>query len=564
MTMPRAFLTPLPAIALALALGGPGRMALAREAVTNGRTAPRAEEASHRAVMDGSATLPVDDPAWLDLERLDAMGLLPDFIWSQRPLSRREIGRVLAQASLDPRAAGGAAAEIVARLRRRFSDGPAGGPAGLSEARIGAGYLRDEPQSFPRSNGVGEVAARKQPLTADRGGRDWAPDLNGWIETRHQATLGPNLAVAVAPRLWLGVGERTEVDGDLISQSTRGEARLRWQALYGRWRLGPAAILVGRDGLAWGPSPEGGLLLSANARPLDMALITHESPFRLPGFLRHAGANRWLGFVSRLGHDRVLPNSLLVGMRASFRPGTLVELGFGETLVFAGQGAPTSTVIDYLWEFFPAGRLGTDVDLADHRFSFDVRAHVWPGHITGYGELVIEDAREGNYEDVTGRRAGLFLPAVGPGGRMTARLEYTFLPALTYRHGRWTTGYSREGRILGDELGPDATAIRFTAAGCDDRERRWQFDLTWEERQADQWAQKPDPTGVGYDAIYRIEDLPGETRWRAGAQVDWPLGGRFAWRPEAAIERIVNAGYVEGTRRTGLLTALELRYRFDR
>lgn len=529
-----------------------------------GRTSPVPVAEPRRPAVEASATVPVDDPAYLDLERLDAMGLLRDFIWSQRPLSRREVGRVVARASLDPRASAGAAAGIVERLKRRFPWSPSGDPVGLDEARIGAGWLRDEPQPFPRDNGVGQVAARRQPLTADRGGRDWRPDFNAWIETRHQLTLGSNLAVSAAPRLWLGLGGRTEVDGDLISQSTQGEARLRWQALYGRWRLGPAALLAGRDGLAWGPTPEGGLLLSANARPLDMALITHESPFRLPGFLRHAGANRWLGFVSRLGDDRVLPNSLLVGMRASFRPGSLAELGFGETLVFGGRGAPTSTVIDYLWEFFPAGRLGTDVDLADHRFSFDVRAHVWPGHLTGYGELVIEDAREGNYEDVTGRRIGIFLPAVGPRGRMTARLEYVFLPALTYRHGRWTTGYSREERLLGDEIGPDGTAIRFSAAGSGDRDRRWQIDLSFEDRQADRWAQKPDPTGVGYDAIYRVEDHPGELRWRAGARLDWPLGGRIAWRPELAVERVVNVDYADGVDRTGFLAALELRYRFDR
>ena len=47
--------------------------------------------------VDASTTVPLDDAAYLDLERLDSLGLLDGFLFGQRPLSRREIGRVAAR-----------------------------------------------------------------------------------------------------------------------------------------------------------------------------------------------------------------------------------------------------------------------------------------------------------------------------------------------------------------------------------------------------------------------------------------------------------------------------------
>jgi hypothetical protein len=178
-----------------------------------------------------------------------------------------------------------------------------------------------------------------------------------------------------------------------------------------------------------------------------------------------------------------------------------------------GDDAPTDSFWQYLWEFFPAGRVGTDSDLADHRFGIDGRWHLWPGHLSAYGEIMVEDARTGHYEDVTGRRIGIYLPAVGPDGLWEARAEYLRLPAIVYRHGRWTTGYALNGHLIGNDIGPDSRGARFRLEKTGNEGQRTLLEFAWENRDRDIWAQTVNEDG-DYEDVYRAVDRPSETRWR--------------------------------------------------
>ncbi|TPW09445.1 MAG: hypothetical protein FD129_2205, partial [bacterium] len=341
------------------------------------------------------------------------------------------------------------------------------------------------------------------------------------------------------------------------------ETGFAFRALYGRLQLGPTVIQLGRDGLAWGPFPDDGLIMSTNARPLDMACLTSESAFRLPWIFRHLGPSRWFVGMAYLGEDRVLPKSALAMLRASFRLNRLTEIGFSESLVMLGEGAPTDSFWQYLWEFFPAGRIGTDTDLADHRFGIDLKLHAWPGHATLLGEIMVDDARTGHYDDVTARRFGVHFPAVGPDGRWQVRAEYLRIPAVLYRHGRWTTGYALDHRLLGNELGPDARSARLQMGKTGSYGRGSLFELTWEARDNDAWDQEESADDPGhYEDIFRVVDRPTETRWRGRLALDYPLTPEMSWQPSITIERVLNSNYVEGVDRTGLLAELSFRYAF--
>lgn len=526
--------------------------------VTGAAVSPLPDPIRPPVPRNASATVPIDDPVYRDLERLDALGLLPDEILGHRPMSEGEIARLLRRASQLPGAVRRPARELLIRARRRFPDLKERAAQGFEEVQFGMAWRRDQPEPFPENNHVGQIDARKEPLTAGRSGRPYTADGGTfWLQSRHTFPTRPNLIFTAAPEYRYGVFEE--------SDRLVGRGDFQFQALNGRLRLGPAVLQVGRDQLAFGPVVDGGLMLSGNARPLDLLLLTSESPFRLPWIFRHMGRSRLLAAWTPLGDDRRLPGSALLVLRASFRPHRLVEAGFSNTLVMLGDGAPKGTVLDYMWEVVPINRTGVDRDYSDHRYGFDLRLHAWPGRVTLFNELLIEDARDGYYEDVIGRRFGVHLPAIGSGGEWEMTAEYLHLPAILYRHGRWTTGFALDGRILGNELGPDSEGARLRLDRTDRGGRRLALELAWDARDADLWDQVPAPTPGSYDDIFRVVDNPTEERWRASLSLDRGISRAVTWKPRLAVERVTNPDYDDTAKpRTNVFLELVMRYAFDR
>jgi len=492
-------------------------------------------------------------------------------VLGQRPLSRGEISRLLRGASMNPLAARSPAREMLIRLRREFpaQEGlKSGEPQGVDDVRFGGAFLEDERSTFPDENGVGRLDAIKQPLTEGRNGRTYRPDGGTfWMRSRHTVPASEKLVFGVAPEFLIRFGgseDGAATSADSVGIDQEGfETEFAFRSLYGRIQFGPAVVQLGRDALAFGPTPDGGLLMSTNARPLDMASLTSESSFRLPWIFRHLGPSRWFVGMAYLGQDRVLPKSGLAVLRASFRPHRLAEIGFSESLMMLGKGAPTDGFWQYAWEFFPAGRVGTDTDLADHRFGIDVRLHAWPGHATLLGEVLVDDARTGHYDDVTARRFGIYLPAIGPKGRWQLNAEYLHLPAVIYRHGRWTTGYALDGRLLGNELGPDARGARLRLNRTGERGQETIIEMAWDARDHDQWEQEVSPDDPrNFEDIFRVVDRPTETRWRGRIGLDWILSPEISWQPSVTVERVLNSNYEEGVDRTGVLAELSFRYAF--
>ena len=58
---------------------------------------------------------------------------------------------------------------------------------------------------------------------------------------------------------------------------------------YAGVNLGNWEIVVGRQSLSWGPGPDGSMLWSDNAPPVDMVRLVNPEPLHLPRFLRFLG-----------------------------------------------------------------------------------------------------------------------------------------------------------------------------------------------------------------------------------------------------------------------------------
>lgn len=560
----------LPAVLLAVvgpgrapgAPASPGVPAVPDAAASGGPSVPGLPAASAPPAWS-SPTVPLDETVYTDLDRLEALGLLPGEILGFKPLARAEIARIVGAASRRAAASRSPARELLIRLRREYPEQAAGEDQGINAIRFGAAWTNSKPEPLLRDNKLGTIEGVVDPLTAYRQGERFARGGTGWLQTHHAHNLGQALAFG------LGIDARVLIDrsdpSGCFPARTTTKGHNGFRAFYGRLRLGPVVVQAGRDAVAWGPLPRGGFLASTNARPLDMVFISHESPYRLPWVFRHAGAHRAGLFVADLGGERTFPHTLLVGLRASFRPLARAEMGFTETLLMGGEGAPRPTLVEVLRQAFPMGKMGPGSDYSDHRFGFDYRLQLWPGRLLLYGELFVDDGRRGQYGSLTAHRTGLFFPALGRRGAFDARLEFARLPALCYRHGQWATGYTLDGRLLGDELGPDSRGLRGEFQWTGDAGDRLELEISWEGRDADTWGQvpRPPPADPGdYGAIYRITDLPTEWRLRADLALDRPVSSTVTLRPRIAAERIRNVRQAGGSLATRLMAELGVRVRF--
>lgn len=507
--------------------------------------------------------LPVDDPVYEELDRLDLLGLLPREILGHRPISLDEIAQLLetAERSADTPGTPVAAHEILTRLRRRF---PAASDAPSRRSYAGAGVLASRsdqpPRGIPSSNGLGGIEAATRPFHAAVGGGPWSAD---GLTTRLTAGGGRSLGARFAAT---ARGELRVLDGPDDSPSVaenNSDVRARLAGAQLRFRQANIVFEVGRQEAAWGPRPRGGFLLSRNTRPLDLISVACERPWRFPGFLRYVGTVRQSLLFADLGGARDLAHARLFAVRQTFRVTRHLELGFTETLIFGGDGAPSLSFGDFLYEVIPIGGRNGRRDLSDHRYGMDGRITVWPGRLVAFGDVFIDDSRAPLYDyfhTLLAKRVGLAAPALGPGGRWDARVEYAHVPAIGYRHGRWFSGYTVDGRILGDELGPDARGLVVGIGATLPAGQRIEAEFGYEQRDSDIWAQDPteDPDRAG--RIYRAEDRPGELRRRLLLSGRVPLRSGLELRGRAGIERLTGA--LDGSAdRTSTLLEMGLDFR---
>lgn len=386
-------------------------------------------------VPASSATVPLDSWVYPALDKLSALGVLETPLQGIRPLSRREIARQLGGgASQNDLPA--AADLLLATLRTEFrpeldrttADDRHFTPIDTLEAgyRLAAGLLP----------GPGD----RPSFLANRDGT--------FQHHRH--------------RLWLsfaGDGARGRFSGEWRPLFFTDEAATlqsgRVALSAGSWELS-----LGRQSLWWGQGRHGTLLLSNNARPLDMVRLTTPSPVSLPGLFRVVGPVRFDLFISRLEKARVVPEPYLAGMRLTVMPTDYLELGAARTIIFGGRGQPHVGVNDFLEILAGENNAPGEADTSNQLAMLDARLTL-PGPLKAqlYGEYGGED-EAGMFPIKTAWLAGLHLPAIAAGGRLSLRVEYADLSLQTartrwYSHSLYRSGYTHRGSVLGHQIGGD-------------------------------------------------------------------------------------------------------------
>jgi len=201
--------------------------------------------------------------------------------------------------------------------------------------------------------------------------------------------------------------------------------------------------------------------------------VTSDEPFALPWVLRRLGLVNATVLIADLGPSVVRSHSKLLAYKVSITPSRNAEIGATFMNHFGGEGGRASSFGDRLIDFLPFidvfrshnyydSTKALDVD-SDKLLGVDGRLRL--GGLRGVvlsGELLIDDFdvhripqlfTGGGSQTVSAILPRFFSPL------LSLELTAKHMGVLTYTHTVLQGGITTRGRLLGDELGPDAKAF---------------------------------------------------------------------------------------------------------
>ena len=511
--------------------------------------------------------MPLGHPAYADVDRLEELGVLNGVIMGQRPYSIREFRRLYFSLMRHTDGVSGeylrAADDAVLRLRSHL------GALLTSEPYDRGGWLDQGSVTLmstdARRRAFSGSITRALEATID----PLAERRLGTFAPRGQS-LALELAHRVEPTPWLAfnVAERIEGYSAVDGRPSGGRVELLLGGVRARYRN--VALQVGREQVAWSQRDNDGLLIASDAPALDLVSLSGDTPFALPGFLHRLGLAQATLVLAELGPSAVRAHSKLLAYKVSVTPRSGVELGAFFLNHFGGEGGRASSLGNRLVDFLPFVDIfrshnytdtsrTLDVD-SDKQLGVDGRVRFASlGGLVVTTELLIDDFDVHRIPSLFtwdgAQSLRLVLPRVGHSA-FSAELSAKHTGIRTYTHGSLSNGITTRGRLLGDELGPDAKAFAVTV--------RWlPAGPTWvslEGRSA--IYSKADYLSVeqgSYFNIRRVGDASNELRDGAVLTVEHELGSGLALSGRAAGERIRNADFTGGTRRD-YAAAVSLRF----
>jgi Capsule assembly protein Wzi len=429
----------------------------------------------------GTATLPTSDPVYGDIDRLSELSFLDSTIIGQRPYSRREIGRIIrvardqsnrmserddqrALTDLELTIGDGILRRLEIRFSREVDDTSGVDPvvASFDDALLSVVYTDAERRGFPASFSAPTEATIGSLLPR----RLSTPVIPGW-------TLAVEAAQRLEPTSWLAFTARERFDYVWANDDSlsRGNAEILLGGIRARYRN--VALSVGRDQVAWAQTADDGLMLASDAPALDQLSLSSDYPFLLPGFLRVLGVTEATILLADLGPSRVRSHSKLLAYKVSVSPNRRAEIGATFMNHYGGEGGRPASIGNRLVDFLPFIDIFRRHDYADTTSSGDVDSdkvlgldgRLFLGGLRGVlltGELLIDDFDVHRipqlFSGYGSQTFNLIVPRfVSP--LLSLKLTAKHMGIVTYTHGALTNGMTTRGRLLGDELGPDAKAF---------------------------------------------------------------------------------------------------------
>jgi hypothetical protein len=409
---------------------------------------------------------------------------------------------------------------VLNRLKTEFSDTladiDAGSPTNYIKAREVQLKFISQNGEDSTTAGAG-VDAKQFSLNYNNNGLNYQ-DHNAQLTFQGEALLGGYVLIEARPIFLMQDGDSSETDLRLL------DGRVAIQ-------LGVFELSAGRQSLWWGQGRHGSMLLSNNAKPLDMIRLTNPTPVLLPWIFNSLGPIRFDVFWSRLEDERVVSEPYFAGLRINFKPLPWVEFGAARTIIFGGEGRPDVDLDDFI-TILGGKNLSGDEDTSNSIASIDARIRLpflYGAEI--YGEYGGED-ESGHFLAAGAWQTGVYLPKIEPSGRFSLRLEYADLSEIDnwappwYRHGIYRSGYTYEGMLMGHHVG---------GAGRD----------VYAELQCQCLANLTMAAAYNYEKRGVDADYP-EKHNEISLSIDWQFSKHYGTEINLAHDRIDNADYVDG------------------
>lgn len=505
------------------------------------------------ANAQAAATVPLNDPAYLDVDRLAALGALDSLIVGQRPYSRREMARIV-RVALGDRTLSDVPPLVSAPLGRlvaRFGDEAMAQRSAVQPLADGAGLALSSTDA-PRRGFSGSITrlleATISPLAERRLGLPAVVGQSASLELAHELSPTPWLSFNASERL----EARDPRNGSESSNAELllGDGRARWRNV---------ALTVGREQVGWAQHRGDGLFLASDSPALDLVSLSSDAPFRMPGFLGALGPTKATLLVAELGPSEVRSKSKLLAYKVSTQPGRSLELGATFMNHYGGEGGRAVKFGTRLVDFLPIIDIFRRHNYTDTTRTLDPDSDKLLGvdgrwRLSAMGGLVL--ATELLIDDFDVHRIrtlftwdgsqtfGAELPSVA-GSRISARVSAKHMGVRTYTHGDLSDGITTRGRLLGDELGPDAKSFGAELGWHPDRGVRGTVEVVSAiMSRADYTSEQ---SGDRFD-IRRLGPATNELRDRVVVSAVAELGPGWALTGRVGAERVRNADFSAGTR----------------
>lgn len=318
--------------------------------------------------------------------------------------------------------------------------------------------------------------------------------------------------------------------------------------------LGNWKITAGKQSRWWGPSWDGSLILSNNARPIpSLSLENINSEAFENKFLNWIGPNKFHLFVGLLEPSREISKPKFFGFRYNFKPKVFknFEVGLSRTLMWGGKDQDES-ISDLFITI-----LGVNSNVYGDRISGNTLASIdmrWKlplenidNTYTLYGQYLVEDTGNSIFggDEILQLGGSISGYSTSLDGSWRTYMEVADTSSglfagddrnnTVYNHGQYLNGYRHLGMSIGHGIDSDSTLISFGSIltrNNGDFWRSWlkiaELDL---EKTHDGINPLAEPKGRRWAAVgisYET-DLNQRTRVNAGAQIisDKPINKKL-------------------------------------
>jgi membrane-associated phospholipid phosphatase len=462
------------------------------------------EEGPGRTSLNmGSPYVELDSWIYPAMDRLVALGYIPDAFLGLRPWTRRECARLIEEArdyNSDNDHHDVEADNLIETLSREFAlESETSGEKNV-DVHVESVYDRfTEISGEPLRDGF----HFGQTIINDFG-RPYAEGSNDIAGSSGWATAGPLVGYARVEYQYApsspalpATARQVIQQVDYLPVAPPGTPipsvnRVDLLEGYVGLQLRNWEISFGKQSEWWGPDQGGPMMFSNNAEPLMMFRINTTTPFKLPSVLGLLGPMRAEFFLGQLSDHYFIGTAngiigsfaaplsdqpLLNGQALSFKPTPNVEFGFTRTTIFAGQTNPFTpkSLIKGIFSL-ANGAPGSNANAGDRRSGFDLTYRLpWVRRwLTFYADGFTDDQiTPVAYWDRSAWVSGLHIPQIPHIAKLDLRFEgvYTDLPiggnvshGFFYHNTQYLSGYTNAGNLLGSWIGRQGQGAQAWAA----------------------------------------------------------------------------------------------------